>query len=176
MITHVVCTDLQWGSQFPFRQSRSNAPSNSEIMVISDDNEIHEIPSLQQGKQPHKPRLAEVSIRTDRQNSDAHTKLCAGYHLSFPKGQQAHTSYPFALHTLMSLPWDYSTRKDAFVLMSHLCLDKAEVNGRCWACDNLGNNETLKKIISRYTNGIHEIRSWSTMALLGSLMLCTGRC
>jgi hypothetical protein len=83
-------------------------------MVISDDDEIHEIPSPQQGKQPHKPQLAEVSIRTDCQNSDAYTKLCAGYHLSFPKGQQAHTSYPFTLHTLMSLPWYYSTCKDTF--------------------------------------------------------------
>ena len=65
-------------------------------------------------------------------------------------------SYPFTLHMLMSLPWDYGTRKGAFVLMSHLCLGKAEVNGHCQVCDNLRNNENLKKIIVRYTNGIYE--------------------
>ena len=124
-----------------------------EITVISDDDEI---PSPQQGKQPHKPQPAEVSITTDCQDSDARTELCAGYHLSFPKGQQSHTSYPFALHTLMSLPWDCGTRKGAFVLTSHSCSGKAEVNGHCQACDNLRNNENLKKIIVRYTNGIYE--------------------
>jgi hypothetical protein len=56
----------------------------------------------------------------------------------------------------MSLPWDYGTRKGAFILMSHLYLGKAEVNRFCQACDNLRNNENLKKIIIRYTNGIYE--------------------
>jgi hypothetical protein len=104
-LTDVVCIDLQLGSRPPFRPSCSNAPSNLEIMVISDDEEI---PFTQQGKQLHKPWpaevRAEVSIRTDCQYSNAHIKLCAGYHLLFPNGQQAHMSYPFALHTLMSLP------------------------------------------------------------------------
>jgi hypothetical protein len=73
---------------------------------------------------------------------------------SFLRGQQAHTSYPFTLHMIMSLPWDYSTCKNAFVLMSHMCLGKAEVDGHCKACDSLRNNECLKNIIIRYTNGV----------------------
>jgi len=145
-------TYLQWGSPFPFRQSHSDASRNEEIMVILDDDKI---PSPQQSKQPCKQR-AEVSITAGHQRSDTCTKACAGYHLSFPKGQQAHTSYPFALHTLMSLPWDYGTRKDAFVLTSHSCLGKAKVNGSCKACNSLRKNETLKKIIVRYTNGVSE--------------------
>jgi hypothetical protein len=56
----------------------------------------------------------------------------------------------------MSLPWDYGTHNDAFVLTSHSCSCKAEVNGRCKACDSLGNNENLKRIIVRYTNGVNE--------------------
>jgi len=73
---------------------------------------------------------------------------------SFLRGQQAHTSYPFTLHMIMSLPWDYSTCKNAFVLTSHMCLGKAEVDGHCKACNSLGNNECLKNIIIRYTNGV----------------------
>jgi len=111
---------------------------------------------MQQGKQPCKQQHTEVSITRGYQSSDACTKSCAGYQLSFPKGQQAHTSYPFALHTVMSLPWNYGICKGAFVLTSHLCLGKAEANGCCKACDSLGKNENLKKIIVRYTNGIYE--------------------
>jgi len=139
-----------------FRQSCGHAPRDLEILVVSDDDEIDEISSIQQGKQPCKPRCAKVSVTRSDQSSDARTKSCAGYQLSFPKGQQPHTSYPFALHTIMSLPWDYSTRKDAFVLTSHSCSGKAEVNGRCKACDSLGKNENLQKIIVRYTNGVYE--------------------
>jgi hypothetical protein len=174
MLTNAVWyTYLQWGSPFPFRRSRSDASRNEEIMVISDDDEI---PSPQQSKQPRKQQ-AEVSITAGRQRSDTCTKACAGYHLSFPKGQQAHMSYPFALHTLMLLPWDYGTHKDAFVLTSHLCLGKAEVNGSCKACDSLGKNETLKKIIVRYCIPMVYLKtlSWCTMESPASLMLCTGR-
>ena len=158
MLTHALWyADLQWGSQFPFRQSHNDAPKDLEIMVISDDEEI---PTPQQGKQLHKQWPAEArtegSITTSCQYSDTCTKSCAGYHLSFPRGQQAHTSYPFALHMIMLLPWDYSTQKDAFVLMSHTCAGKAEVDGCCKACDSLGKNECLKNIIIRYTNGVSE--------------------
>ena len=146
-------TDLRWVSRFPYRQSCSYAPRNLEILVISDDDEIA---STQQGKQPCKQQRAEVSITRGYQSSGAHTKSCASYQLSFPKGQQAHTSYPFALHTVMSLPWDYGIRKGAFVLTSHSCLGKAEANGCCKACDSLGKNENLQKIIVRYTNSVYE--------------------
>jgi len=127
-----------------------------EILVISDDDEISLVSSIQQGKQPCKQQRAKVSVTRSDQSSDARTKSCAGYQLSFPNGQQAHTSYPFALHTVMSLPWDYSICKGAFVLTSHSCLGKAEVNGHCNACNDLGKNETLKRIIVRYTNGVYE--------------------
>jgi len=57
---------------------------------------------------------------------------------------------------IMSLPWDYSTYKNAFVLTSHACLGKAKVNGCYKACNSLGKNENLQKIIVRYINGIYE--------------------
>ncbi|KAF8476415.1 hypothetical protein DFH94DRAFT_619448, partial [Russula ochroleuca] len=69
----------------------------------------------------------------------------------------AHTSYPFGLHSLLALPWDYSTHCDGFFLVSHLCAGVVETkSGQCKACNDLGKNEYLEKIVARYTNGVHE--------------------
>ena len=85
-----------------------------------------------------------------------HPKSCPGYQLTFPSGQWANsTSYLFALHNLLSLPWYYSTCKEGFFLMSHSCLGLAVAGQRCGPCDNLGGNEYLKNIIAKYTDGIH---------------------
>ncbi|KAI0280450.1 hypothetical protein BC826DRAFT_894607, partial [Russula brevipes] len=81
---------------------------------------------------------------------------CPGYRLIFPPGLQPHTSYPFGLHTVMSFPWDYSVCRDGFFLTSHLCTGEIKGNGRCMACNDLGKNEHIRKIVSRYTDGIHE--------------------
>jgi hypothetical protein len=40
--------------------------------------------------------------------------------------------------------------------VSHSCTGVVEASGRCKACDNLGKNENLQKIITRYTYGIHQ--------------------
>jgi hypothetical protein len=40
--------------------------------------------------------------------------------------------------------------------MSHLCTGVVESNGRCKACNKLGENDYLEKIIARYTGGVHE--------------------
>jgi hypothetical protein len=54
------------------------------------------------------------------------------------------------------LTWDYTARRDGFFLVSHSCTGVVGRRGRCERCDDLGNNEYLRKIIGRYTNGIHE--------------------
>jgi hypothetical protein len=97
-----------------------------------------------------------VNMSSKQQSVDAPAKACHRFRLIFPPGQQDHTSYPFALHTVLSLPWDYSTRRDGFFIMSHSCTGMVERNGRCRRCDNLGENEKLKKIVTRYTDGVHE--------------------
>jgi len=81
---------------------------------------------------------------------------CPGYQLCFPWGQQAHTSYPFALHTILPLTWDYSMHRSDFFLVSHLCTGIVGGNAQCERCDDLGNNEYLQKIVGRITNGVHE--------------------
>lgn len=97
-----------------------------------------------------------IIIPTKQQSVDAPAKTCPGYRLIFPPGQQGHTSYPFALHTVLSLPWDYSVHNDGFFVVSHSCKGMVERNGRCKQCDDLGKNEKLKNIIARYTDGVHE--------------------
>ena len=113
-------------------------------MIISDDEEI--LPT------PHTKCVG----ATKHQSKDAHLESCPGFQLTFPPGQWAHTSYPFALHNLLSLPWYYNTRKEGFFLVSHSCLGLAVVGQRCGPCDGLGGNDNLKKIIARYSDGIHD--------------------
>src|SRR5713101_5222643 len=96
-----------------------------------------------------------VSITT-QQSSNIPAMLCPGYRLRFPSGQQAHTSYPFGLYTLLSLPWDYSTRCEGFFLTSHSCTGNAKGNGPCCMCAGLGQNKYIQKIMTRYTDGIHK--------------------
>jgi hypothetical protein len=41
--------------------------------------------------------------------------------------------------------------------VSHLCAGVVETkSGQCKACNDLGKNEYLEKIVARYTNGVHE--------------------
>jgi hypothetical protein len=122
----------------------STSPTQFDVTVISDDEDF---PSLTQNT---------IIIPTKQQSVNAPAKTCPGYRLIFPPGQQGHTSYPFALHTILSLPWDYSMHRDSFFVISHSCTSMIERNGRCKQCDDLRENEKLKKIVARYTDGVHE--------------------
>jgi hypothetical protein len=128
--------------------SHSTGPSLPDITVISDDEDLDE------ENLSHKQEMV-VSI-TSQQSFDAPAMLCSGYRLRFPLGQQAYTSYPFGLHTLLSLPWDYSTCHKGFFLTSHLCAGKAKGNGPCHMCTGLGQNKNIQKIMTQYTDGIHK--------------------
>ena len=44
--------------------------------------------------------------------------LCEGYTLASPDGQSPHDSYPFALHSLLKLPWNYSVCNDQITLFA----------------------------------------------------------
>jgi len=115
-----------------------------DITIVSDDDDL-----------PSETQKRVVSV-TKQQAPNAPARPCPGYQLHFPPGQQAHTSYPFALHTILPLTWDYSGCRDGFFLISHLCTGIVGTNGRCRGCDDLGNNEYLQKIVARFTDGIHE--------------------
>ena len=123
-----------------------NCSDRSDVVIVSDDDDL-----------PAEMQKRSVSI-TKHQARNAPAKSCPGYQLRFPPGQQAHTSYPFALHTRAILPltWDYSRRRDGFFLVSHMCTGVVKRNGRCERCDDLENNEYLQRIVARFTNGLHE--------------------
>lgn len=126
------------------RQLQSSASEPLDITVISDGEDI---PS---------PHVKSASAATKYRTQGARLESCPGYQLTFPPGQWADTSYPFALHTILALPWYYRSRKEGFFLVSHSCLGQAVPGQRCRPCNDLGNNEHLKKIIRRYTVGIHD--------------------
>jgi hypothetical protein len=122
----------------------STSPTQFNVTIISDDDDL-----------PSQTQKA-IVIATKQQSVNAPAEKCPGYRLIFPLGQQGHTSYPFALHTVLSLPWDYSAHHDGFFVISHSCTGMVERNGRCKQCDDLGKNKSLKKIVARYTVGVHE--------------------
>jgi len=115
-----------------------------DITIISDDDDF----------QSETQKV--VASLKNQQAPNAPTKRCPGYQLHFPRGQQAHTSYPFALHTTLPLPWDYSGRCDGFFLISHSCTGIVGRKDRCKQCDELRSNEVVQGIVARFTNGIHE--------------------
>lgn len=118
--------------------------NRAEIIIVSDGDDF-----------PSETQKRTVSVKK-QQTSNALAKPCHGYQLHFPPGQQAHTSYPFALHTILPLPWDYNSNRKGFFLIARLCTGIAKRNSRCEHCDDLGNNQYIWKIVARLTNGIHE--------------------
>jgi len=115
-----------------------------DITIMSDDDDL----------QSETQKV--VDSLKNQQAPNAPTRRCPGYQLHFPQGQQADTSYPFALHTILPLPWDYSGRCDGFFLISHSCTGIVGRKDRCKQCDDLRSNEVIRKIVARFTNGIHE--------------------
>lgn len=123
---------------------RSTSPITFNVTIILDDEDLPS--SIQKA----------IAILKKQTSVDTPAKMCSGNQLIFPLSQQGHTFYPFALHTILSLPWDYSVHCDGFFIISHLCTGMVERNGQCKQCDNLEKNENLKKIVTRYTDGVHE--------------------
>jgi len=97
--------------------SHSANINSSEITIISDDDDL-----------PSEVQKRIVSIKK-QQTSDVPVKPCHGYQLHFPPGQQAHTSYLFALYMILPLTWDYSSSCKGFFLIAQLCTGTVERNG-----------------------------------------------
>ena len=83
--------------------------------------------------------------------------LCKGYTLGFSNGKSPHTSYPFALHDTMVLPWDYALRNGVMSLFARTCTRLAKNGGdSCQPCQLLRRNKALEKILTRMEEGVHE--------------------
>jgi hypothetical protein len=89
--------------------------------------------------------------------SAATARTCQGYALIFPDGKSPHSCYPFALHDILVLPWDYMIRNGKMTLYARSCTRQSE-NGAesCRSCRHLGRNNSLEGILTRFKYGIHE--------------------
>jgi hypothetical protein len=75
-------------------------------------------------------------------------RACEGYTLNFQNGNSPHTTYPFALHDAIVLPWDYALKNGRMKLFSRSCHKKAKgLDMACQACQNLAKNEKLENIL-----------------------------
>jgi hypothetical protein len=87
----------------------------------------------------------------------ASTILCKGYTLACSNGKSPHTSYPFALHDTLVLPWDYALKNGVMSLFAQACTGLA-IRSResCQPCQLLQQNKMLEKILIRMEEGVHE--------------------
>ncbi|KAF9552115.1 hypothetical protein CPC08DRAFT_792038 [Agrocybe pediades] len=105
--------------------------------------EVHEVDS----------EIEEIII--PRQGSSA----CGGYVLRFPSGTSPSSTYPFALHDSLLLPWEYSLKNNIMVLHARSCSRQIATTSRsssCRPCERLKDNETLQNIIIRIEEGVSE--------------------
>ena len=82
---------------------------------------------------------------------------CKGYKINFPDGKSPHTTYPFALHDMIILPWDYALKNGMMKLFAPSCHGLSEGSGTaCQPCQQLIKNETLENILRWMEDGAHE--------------------
>ena len=82
---------------------------------------------------------------------------CEGHTIIFPDGKSPHTTYPFALHNTIALPWDYALKNGVMKLFVCRCHGLFGGSGAaCQPCRQLVKNETLENILTWIENGAHE--------------------
>lgn len=72
---------------------------------------------------------------------------------------QGHTDYPFALHDLLLLSWDYLVHNGVMIIHAQSCDGHGSKTGdsqSCWPCQDLWNNMHLKGIYTMMEGGVHE--------------------
>lgn len=81
---------------------------------------------------------------------------CNRYIFDFPDGQNPHTAYPFTLHNLHSIPWNYSVQNGIMMLYSWSCNGYSQHGNKtsCKACQGLAENGTLDGIQMQIKDGV----------------------
>jgi hypothetical protein len=90
-------------------------------------------------------------------------RVCVGISLEFPPGKNHHTSYPFSLHNIRTLPWDYHSISDNFFLQSSRCIrwigtsETPQGEGReaCRACKDIRSDDNYSTMMDRINDGVH---------------------
>lgn len=118
--------------------ANSHNTENVERTVIDVDS--FEIEGV--GDQLHKRQTAET---------------CKGFKLTFPPGLSPHTTYPFALHAELVLPWDYTVKNSVMSLYARSCIGFSEKDDHpCPPCQQLIRNGTLEGMLRRMDEGVHD--------------------
>lgn len=83
------------------------------------------------------------------------SQKCSGYALAFPGQKSPFSSYPFALHDTLVLPWELRTKGGIMSVIATSCTG-VSINGlSCSPCRQLKKNTTLEGILDRLKDGAH---------------------
>lgn len=118
---------------------------------------------------PHSKLVTREDRRSERTPDDAQiidvdeiesntNTACQGYVLQFPEGQSPHSAYPFGLHDIRTLPWNYSVHNGVMTLHACGCSGCGidAVTRSCKECQQLDKNPSLEGIRTRFKEGVHE--------------------
>lgn len=104
----------------------------------------------------------------DLEQAKTSMRVCDGYTMDFLEGKSPHTTYPFALHDTIILPWDYALKNGVMKLFARSCCGLSEGSGTaCQPCQELAKNKKLKNILRRMEEGIHENAGFAYHGIAG---------
>jgi hypothetical protein len=82
---------------------------------------------------------------------------CKGVCITFPKGMNQHTLYPFGIHSEHDVPWNYRSIDDKFYLQAKSCQKLSLLEeGVCKNCQRLTSSSLYARIMHRITFGVHK--------------------
>ena len=88
------------------------------------------------------------------------TRVCRAYFVKWPSGASPYSTYPFALHDTLQLPWDVQITNGIITLRSRFCKKVAQLAAEdiCWGCKNLARNTVLLAIVKRVNHMPENLR------------------
>jgi hypothetical protein len=114
-----------------------------------------------------------TALQADTQSlaSDAAISAsCPGYELKLPEGQSPYISYPFAIHSLRTLPWMILLGGETMTLMSDDCtwvtIMKNNEPFPCVSCRSLHNHTVVMGIQHCVLDGAHKNMPWSFLGIM----------
>ena len=130
----------------------SQAPrANQEIFdvdnLVDDDDEI-EVLKVAKG----------VGQQVSKKNLKRRANWpCEGILITFPEGTNHHSSYPFGIHNVHVVPWNYHSIDDKFYLQAKSCQKSSSMaGGVCKNCQELTSSTLYTGIMNRIKFGAHE--------------------
>jgi len=88
-------------------------------------------------------------------------QTCPGYNFALPAGHLPYASYPFLMHTTISIPWDVNIRGNKIMLRSHRCAETIPNNSpMCFSCKRIHDHSLVAGMRKRQISGTHESTPW----------------